>query len=224
MSKIVKGVSGVGSAVLGAVAPILPPGLNVLAAAGSVGLGVLSSSIKSGGGNSYEQQLQTLQAIAELLKRPPPLSQTINVGQQSPRILAFGRIRQSGVSFVSENTTTKEDLFDGLYLNEGPIDGIDAFICNDELVPLQPAPDPTILIPTAGSKFTPSGRAGYNSYLLVEFVNGVEAGYWSHLGGTILVSALFDPAWAPFWTTRISARACHAFMFLRKRSPILRSG
>jgi hypothetical protein len=200
VSKIVKGVSGVGSAVLGAVAPILPPGLNFLAAAGSVGLGVLSNSIKTGGGSSYGQQLQTLQQIAQALQRPPPLSQTINVGQQSPRILAFGRVRQSGVSFVSENTPEKEDLFDGLYLNEGPFDGIDAFICDDELVPLEPSgPDPTIFIPTLGSKFTPSGRGGYNTYMLVEFVNGVEAGYWSHIGGTVLPSASFDPDWAPFW-------------------------
>ena len=37
MSKIVKGVTGVGSAVLGTAAPFLPPGLNVLAAAGKRG-------------------------------------------------------------------------------------------------------------------------------------------------------------------------------------------
>ncbi|MFO1125111.1 MAG: hypothetical protein U1E25_07405 [Methylocystis sp.] len=200
MSKIVKGVTGVGSAVLGTAAPFLPPGLNVLAAAGSVGLGVVSNSIKTGGGSSYQQQLQTLQQIAELLKRPPPLSQTVNVGEQSPRILAFGRVRQSGISFLKENTPAKQDLFEGLYLNEGPFDGVDAFICDDELVPLTPSgPDPTIFIPTTGSKYTPSGRGGYNTLLLVEFVNGVASGYWSHIGGTVLPSAPFDAAWAPFW-------------------------
>ncbi len=199
MSKIVKGVAGFAGGLLGTASAFLPAPFNFLGAGAGLGLSFLGGSGKSSG-NKYEQQLQLLQAIAELLKRPPPLSQTVEASSAAPRILAFGRVRQGGVSFVKENTPAKQDLFEGLYLNEGPIDGIDAFITDDELVPLEPSGvDPTIFIPTAGSKFTPSGRGGYNTYLLVEFVNGVDAGYWSHIGGTVLPSATFDPTWAPFW-------------------------
>jgi hypothetical protein len=197
VSKVVKGVGRLAGGVLGLAGSFLPFPFNAVALGGSIGLGLLTGGGgKKSGGIDYQQLLQ-------LLQRPPPLSQTVR-GSNSPRILAFGRVRQAGVSFCRETTPNLYNYVDALYLNEGPVDGLDALICDDELAPLSNNEAGTIrdfMWPTSGKK-TSSGFPGtLTTYIMVEFVNGSRDGKWSTLlrGDAAGKLHAFDANWDPFW-------------------------
>lgn len=199
MSKVVKGVGRLAGGVLGLAGSFLPFPFNAVALGGSIGLGLLTGGGgKKSGGIDYQQLLQ-------LLQRPPPLSQTVR-GSNSPRILAFGRVRQAGVSFCRETTPNLYNYVDALYLNEGPVDGLDALICDDELVPLSNDIGSGVIVdylyPTSGKKTAAGGFPGtITSFIFVEFVNATAAGKWSTLlrGDAAGKLHAFDANWDPFW-------------------------
>ncbi|MGD9545048.1 MAG: hypothetical protein AB7F41_14580 [Methylocystis sp.] len=200
MSKVIKGVGRIGGSILGLAAPFLPAPFNFIAGGAGIGLGLLGGS---GGGKKdsidYQQLLQ-------LLQRPPPLSQTVR-GSNTPRILAFGRVRQAGVSFCRETTPNLYNFVDALYLNDGPVDGFDAMICDDELAPLDNL-DPFLMVtrfdyfwPASGKKTSSGAFGNINSYVMVEFVNATRQGKWSTLlrGDSSGKLRSFDAGWDPFW-------------------------
>lgn len=197
MSKIVRGVGSIGGALLGA-ASLIPGPQQPFLAAGSIGLGLLGR-VGSGdkkGGVDYQQ-------ILRLLQKPPPITQSV-IGSNSPRRLAFGRIAASGIPFCRETSPNLYNYVEAFYLNDGPVDGLDAIVVDDELVPLSNNFGGVIvdwLYPTSGKK-TASGFPGTLSvFIFAEFVNATAAGKWSTLlrGDAAGKLYSFDPAWAPFW-------------------------
>jgi hypothetical protein len=177
--KVVKGVSGIGGALLGA-ASLIPGPQQPFLAGGAIGLGLLGSigggKSKKNGGVDYEQLLK-------LLQRPPPVTQTV-IGSNSPRRLVFGRVALSGVPFCRETTPNLANYIEAFYLNDGPVDGFDALVCDDELVPLSNNEAGTIrdfMWPTSGKKTTSGFPGTLTTYIFVEFVNATAAGKWSTL-------------------------------------------
>lgn len=218
MSKVVKGVGKIGGSLLG-IASLIPGPQQPFLAAGSLGLGLLGG-IGGGGKKGGNQQLEALQFIAQLMQRPPPLSQTVR-GGTAPRILSFGRVNSAGVSFLRENTPSKLIYIEGIYLCDGPFSGLDAIICDDELVPLSNASfsaTAPILYPTAGIKSTGGFGIGY---IVVEIVNGTPQGKLSELIGgpaSYLVSNSGSD-WPPFWDETHLGKGCSILYTISYRVP-----
>ena len=61
---------------------------------------------------------------------PTPLRKTLRQADV-PRCFIFGRTRTSGAYFFYE-TDTNQNLYQGIYLCDGPIDGFDGVLCDDE--------------------------------------------------------------------------------------------
>lgn len=197
MSKVVKGIAGVGSSLLG-VASLIPGPQQPFLAGGAIGLGLLGKVGGSGKKDSVDYQ-----QILRMLQRPPPVTQTV-IGSNSPRRMAFGRLAVAGIPFCRETSPNLYNYAEAFYLNDGPIDGFDALICDDELVPLSNNESGTIrdfMWPTSGKK-TVSGFPGtLTTFIFVEFVNATAAGKWSTLlrGDSAGKLYSFDATWAPFW-------------------------
>ena len=203
MSKVFKGIGKFGGTILG-LASLLPGPQQPFLAAGAIGLGLLG---RIGGGRKGQKNEIDWEQILRSLQRPPPISQSV-IGSNSPRTFAFGRVATAGVPFCRETTPNLANYVEAFYLNDGPVDGLDAIICDDELVPLSN----TIVIlgvtyvfdylyPTSGKKTGASG-APNGTYITVEFVNATAGGKWSTLlrgdaTGTLHQS---DAGWDPFWS------------------------
>jgi hypothetical protein len=217
VSKVVKGIGRIGGSILG-LASLIPGPQQPFLAAGSIGLSLLGGI--GGSGKKGNQQLETLQFIAQLLKQPPSMSQTVR-GGTAPRILAFGRVPSGGVSFLRENTPSKAIYIEGIYLCEGPFDGLDAMICDDEYVPL------TNLIfgvpfnfywPSSGSKS--SGGFTLGGFIVIEPVNGSPDGKSSDLlkdGGYITTD--HEAAWGPFWDATHLGKGCSVVYTAAYKAP-----
>jgi hypothetical protein len=199
VSKVVKGIAGIGGALLG-VASLLPGPQQPFLAAGSIGLGLLG---RIGGGKDKKGGID-YQEILRLLQKPPPVTQTV-IGSNSPRRMAFGRLAVAGIPFARETSPNLFNYVEAFYLNDGPVDGFDALICDDELVPLSNDLGGGLIgdymYPTSGKK-TVSGFPGtLTTFIFVEFVNATANGKWSTLlrgdGSGKLHS--FDATWDPFW-------------------------
>lgn len=61
---------------------------------------------------------------------PTPIRQTLRQSDV-PRCFIFGRTRTSGAYFLYETDNSK-NLYQGIYICDGPVDGFDAVICDDE--------------------------------------------------------------------------------------------
>jgi hypothetical protein len=177
VSKVVRGIGSIGSSILG-FASFIPGPQQPFLAAGALGLGFLGGI---GGGKKGDSQAQQLQALAQLLQRPPPLSETVG-GSSLPRILAYGRVRNAGASYIRENVPNKTAYLEGIYLNEGPIDGIDAVIVDDEFLTWtnNDGNEHDYIWATNGSKIG-AGAFGLGSFIAVEIINGTVVGKWSTL-------------------------------------------
>jgi hypothetical protein len=199
VSKVVKGIAGIGSSLLG-IASLIPGPQQPFLAGGAIGLGLLG---RIGGGGNKKGGVD-YQEILRMLQRPPPITQTV-IGSNSPRRMLFGRGNVAGVPFCRETSPNLFNYVEAFYLNDGPVDGFDALICDDELVPLSNDLGGGLIgdymYPTSGKK-TVSGFPGtLTTFIFVEFVNATAAGKWSTLlrgdGAGKLHS--FDATWDPFW-------------------------
>ncbi|MGJ0505602.1 MAG: phage tail protein [Methylocystis sp.] len=129
---------------------------------------------------------------------PVPARRTIRQAD-APRCFIFGRTRISGSYFLYEtdgyfgdSTPFARQLYQGIYICDGPIDGWDAFICDDEAAPVvrttddhsitDGSADQNIFVFTSGSKKTTSAGNSIITYYVVSFepVNATEAGYYPH--------------------------------------------
>lgn len=199
MSKVVKPIAKIGGSLLGVAGSFLPFPFNALAIGGSVGLSLLGRSGKKNSGLTSSDYAQ----LAAMFQKPPPLSQTVR-GTNSPRVWAFGRVTQSGVSFCRETTPNGINYLEALYLNDGPVDGLDAVVCDDELVPVTNNFGGTpqdYMFPSSGKKTTSGFPGTINIYIFFEFVNATPEGKWSTLfrGDSAGKVRSFDNAWDPFW-------------------------
>lgn len=83
----------------------------------------------SSGGASAGASLPILPA--SVVGPPPtPLRKTLRQSDV-PRSFIFGRTRTSGAYFFYE-TDTNQNLYQGIYICDGPVDGFDGFLCDDE--------------------------------------------------------------------------------------------
>jgi len=210
MSKVLRGLGRIAGSALG-FASLIPGPQQPFVSAAAIGLGLLGSI---GGAGKGSKQFEQLQQIAELLKRPPPLSQTVR-GGTSPRILAFGRVASSGVSIARENTPNQVQYLEALYLQEGPIDGLDALICDDEFVPLTNnylGASYEFFWPTTGRKQYPGGLGPLSAYIQIDIASGTAQGKCSPLfsAEADYGSAFYavDPAWKPFWDRTHLGKGC----------------
>jgi len=201
MSKVVRPIIKIGGVALGLAGSLIGGPLGALAMGAGIGLSFLGRER----GRREQPQFQ----VPQVPQTPPPLSTTVKASTAS-RVLAYGRVRQSGVVFLEETTTNKRYLFYGIYLNDGPVDGFDALICDDELVPLQqsyvisgwvpdPILSPNIFQPSSGSK-SPNPPSNFltSSIIAVEAANASRSGYPSFLMGPH--AQTLDAAWARVWT------------------------
>lgn len=135
---------------------------------------------------------------------PPPVPARKTVRQSdTPRSFIFGRTRTAGAYFLYETdgyfgsvSGSAKTLFQGIYICDGPIDGFDAFICDDEAPPIARSnaglgisdgtEDANTYVFTGGLKYGPVFQSGSNSlsgYFAVAFapINATETGQYSQL-------------------------------------------
>lgn len=200
MSKVVRPFARIAGSIAGIVGAIIGGPIGWLTAGLGIGLSFLGRAKKK------QQEFQ----VPTITPAPPPLSQTVRAST-APRVRAYGRVRQAGVEFMKENTSDKKYLLQGFYLNEGPIDGFDAMIIDDEFVPIKtveemfpsdPATFPAnIFAPSAGSKYNYAGGplTSFKDTVLValEIVNAQKSGFYSWLLGnwTPSLIASFSTIW-----------------------------
>ena len=124
---------------------------------------------------------------------PTPLRKTLRQSDV-PRCFIFGRTRTAGAYFYYE-TDTNQNLYQGIYICDGPVDGFDGFLCDDEafgcgstgLNRFAYATDgnANVFIPTDGLKFIKApynpGTAGYWSYDYNPVTNAYQ---WDWNNGT----------------------------------------
>lgn len=200
MSKVIKGIGSIGGSLLG-IASFIPGPQQPFLAAGAIGLGLLGGigggKDKKGGGVDYQQFLNLLQ------RPPPPITQTV-MGTTSPRRMVFGRVSTAGVTFCRETTPSLNYYIEAFYLNDGPVDGFDALVCDDELVPLSNNESGIIrdyMWPISGKKTSPGWPPALLAFINIEFVNATQGGKWSTLLRGDPAGKLYslENAWAPFW-------------------------
>ena len=98
-------------------------------AAGSVALVGAQYLMRPSGGASMGASLPM--PTASVVGPPPtPLRKTLRQADV-PRCFIFGRTRTSGAYFFYE-TDTNQNLYQGIYICDGPVDGFDGFLCDDE--------------------------------------------------------------------------------------------
>lgn len=203
MSKVVRPIARIAGMAASVAAPFLPGPFGILAAGAGIGLSYL--------GRSRDKRQPEFQ-IPQVPQEPPPLSSVVRAST-APRVFLFGRGRQSGIRFFEESTPNKRGLLYGFYLNEGPIDGLDAIICDDELVPLAKAGNSSvpanIFQPQSGSKYLGTNGGDPTTYpfstimlysiIVIEFINGSRAGYHSQIltAGAAIIDATFGGFWTP---------------------------
>ena len=118
---------------------------------------------------------------------PTPLRKTLRQSDV-PRCFIFGRTKTAGAYFFYE-TDTNQNLYQGIYICDGPVDGFDGFLCDDEAFGcgstgnLRSAyatdGNANVYIPTDGLKFI---KAPYNPATSPEPVwNG---SYWVWTSGS----------------------------------------
>jgi len=175
--------AGVGAASLGLGTVGIGTALGVAAAGASIGANALLSRTSSR--PSLGQQTPSLGAP------PLPLRQTIRQSN-APRVLTFGRVKHSGVFFVVESNGGAHLVY-GIYICDGPIDGFDAIICDDEVTSYTQLNNNyaggspcNVYYPNSGIKFksnsssTLAGLFGC-AYVGIEPINATQAGYASVL-------------------------------------------
>lgn len=138
MGKVVKTVAiGVGLAVAavataGAAIPALGAAMGLsaavlggVAAASLVGVQYLMRPSSASAGASIP-----MAQSASVGPPPTPLRKTLRQSD-APRCFIFGRTKTAGAYFFYE-TDTKKNLYQGIYICDGPIDGFDGVLCDDE--------------------------------------------------------------------------------------------
>lgn len=138
---------------------------------------------------------------------PTPLYRTVRQSEV-PRSFIFGRTRTAGAFFFYESDTiavtgaaptTSTDarigkyLWSGIYICDGPIDGFDAFLCDDEPFlagstginqsAYTPDGDANVFIPLSGIKFVKSPNYTTSSTSNI-YVYYPPPGYWTTVTNT----------------------------------------
>jgi hypothetical protein len=144
------------------------------------------------------------------LSQPPlPLRQTIKQSN-APRLRTYGRVRHGGVYFVYESDAAK-NLFFAIYLCDGPIDGFDAILCDDEAFGMLQCsntfvtgdPPCNVYLPNSGIKSVNPAYGNYLSsltygaYIAFEPVNACLQGYSSLLFTQL--APLFNSVFSGMW-------------------------
>lgn len=97
---------------------------------------------------------------------PTPLRKTLRQAD-APRSFIFGRTKTSGAYFFYE-TDTKKNLYQGIYICDGPIDGFDAVLCDDE--PFSPGS-------TGSGRRSAAADGNNNVYIPMDGIKFIKASY-----------------------------------------------
>lgn len=103
--------------------------LGAAAAAATIGLVGVQYLMRPSGASAFGSNLPMMQAQPSG-PPPTPLRKTLRQADV-PRCFIFGRTKTSGAYFFYETDTAK-NLYQGIYMCDGPIDGFDAVLCDDE--------------------------------------------------------------------------------------------
>jgi hypothetical protein len=222
----------VGASLPAVVAPVLAVVGAVAGAAGAVatGVGAIAGAVGISGATLFGAVASAALIGVEYLLRPsangqpslqppqsgpPPVPSAHTVRQSdTPRCFIFGRTRTSGAYFMYETDgyysaggSTGENLYQGIYLCDGPIDGWDAFICDEEAAPVirttdhasvtDGSDDPNLFGFSSGMKsLSTGGSDALFGYFATAFcpVNATEAGYYA-TPFTMYFTSTMDNVW-----------------------------
>lgn len=133
---------------------------------------------------------------------PVPARKTIRQADM-PRCFIFGRTRTAGAYFLYETDgyflnkapVNGYNLYQGVYICDGPIDGFDAFICDDEAPPVRRTTD---------DGRVSDGTSDVNTY---GFTNGMKSsgGFSYDSGGSNTLSGYYAACFAPINATEAGA-------------------
>jgi hypothetical protein len=204
---IVAPVIAVAGAVFSAGAAVVGAGVAAAGALG-IGTGTLLGVVASAALIGVEYLLRPSNGGQPQLAPPPAGTPTIPARKtlrqsDMPRCFIFGRTRTSGAYLMYETDGYYNSspggitLYQGIYICDGPVDGFDAFICDDETPPIirtstdggitDGSSDANVFAFTSGMKYGSfnlgSNKISRTYAVAFEPVNAQEAGYYPKIFG-----------------------------------------